>query len=290
MRKAALAVCAALVAGCAQPLLHAEHPLAGRIWDARSGAFVEPMAMWKRAAEARHVLIGETHDNSVHHLQQLAALEAIARTGQRRAIAMEQFDSEHQPALEAAQSGAADAERLADAGRFDREGWNWRLYQPLVEFAVSRGWPVLAANLSRAEARTAGAASSTLPPPESGLKAALEREMVDGHCGNKPDAKTLSFMVTTQRERDARMAEVLKAAPAGRTVLIAGNGHVRRDRGVPLYLGDADAVVIGQVEVRPGMERSEAYLDGGFATARSYDYVWFTPRATREDPCARFRR
>jgi uncharacterized iron-regulated protein len=96
-------------------------------------------------------------------------------------------------------------------------------------------------------------------------------------------------MVNAQRARDMRMARALAGAGVERTALIAGNGHVRRDRGVPLYLAGASALAIGQVEVRPGVDAPADYF-GGFASVRSYDYVRFTPRATREDPCITFRK
>lgn len=288
-----LCVSAALaLAGCAQPLLHLDHPLAGRIWDVRAGAYVTAETVWQRATAARHVLIGETHDNPEHHRLQRLALEAIAASGQRRMLAMEQFDSEHQAAIDAAQAAQADAERVADAGRFDREGWNWPLYRQLVEFAVARGWPLVAANLSRAELRRVvadPALLAALPAATPELIAALERDMIEGHCGHRPEAKTLAGMVNGQRARDARMAEVLLRAPQGGTVLVAGNGHVRRDRGVPLYL-PADTLVIGIVEVSPDARAPGEYLERELSGVANYDYVWFTPRAARDDPCLRFKR
>ena len=205
----------------------------------------------------------------------------------RRMLAVEQFDSEHQPALDAARASGGDVEQVADAGRFDREGWGWRLYRPLVAFAIERGWPLAAANLSRRELRAMVADAgrmSTLPPVSAALRHELEREMVDGHCGHRPDPKTLATMVDGQRARDARMAEVLARA-AGPTVLLAGNGHVRRDRGVLRYLADGGGtVVIGLVEVRPGVVVPREY-----ASIANYDFVFFTGRADREDPCLRFR-
>ena len=288
IRRLLLAGAAAILAGCAPGLLHEDHPLAGRAWDVREGRFIEAQAVWARAASARHVLVGEIHDNPEHHRLQRRALEALAQAG-ARAVAMEQFDTEHQPAMDAAGAKGADAESLGDAGRFDREGWGWALYRALVEFAVERRWPILAANLSRKELRSAAGDPSrvaALPSPP-GLVAALEKDMVDGHCGHRPDPKTLAAMVNGQRLRDARMAAVLEGAP-GPTVLIAGNGHVRRDRGVPLYLGNGDALVIGQVEVRPGEADPKAYLAGGFAGGPVYDIVFFSARAEREDPCAAF--
>ena len=288
IRRLASIAAAALVAGCAPGLLHEDHPLAGKAWDVREGRFIEPDAAWARAAEARHVLLGEIHDNPEHHRLQRRALEALAKRG-ARALAMEQFDTEHQPPMDAARAKGADAEALADAGRFDREGWGWAFYRPLVEFAVAQGWPVLAANLSRKELRSTSsdaARIAALPAPP-GLVAALEKDMVDGHCGHRPDPKTLAAMVNGQRLRDARMAAALEAATGG-TVLIAGNGHVRRDRGVPLYLAKGGAFVVGHVEVRPGVTDPREHLSTGFEGAGSYDVVFFSARAEREDPCAAF--
>ena len=259
--------------------------LAGRIWDTRAERYVAPEPLFERAAKARHVLLGETHDNAEHHRLQLRVLEALAAHRETRVLAMEQLDTDRQPAIDAARAAGADAERLADAAHFERKGWNWALYKPLVEFALAHGWPLAAANLSRTEARAvvADPERSGLPPPAPALLAALERDIVEGHCGAAPPAARLAGMVEAQRARDARMADVLAAQRTG-TVLVAGIGHVRRDRGVPLYLGGAEVLSVGFVEVQEGKGAPRDYFDG-FATSASFDYVWFTPRAEREDPC-----
>jgi uncharacterized iron-regulated protein len=274
------------VAGCSQNLILADHPLAGRIWDVRAGGFVSPGALFDRASGARHVVLGETHDNAEHHRLQREVLEALAARGGKRALAMEQFDSEHQPAIDVALARGADVEAIADAGRFDRDGWDWPLYRPLVEFARARGWPLAAANLSRTEARAivAGLARAGLPPADSSLRDALERDLAESHCHQRPEAKRLAGMVEAQRARDARLARSLESHK--KTVLITGNGHARRDRGVPLYLPCEGLLSIGLMEVREGETDPTAYLDG-FATAASFDYLWFTPRAPRKDPCSR---
>jgi uncharacterized iron-regulated protein len=270
---------AALVALSACAHAPKDPALSGKIWDARAQAFVSADEMFQRAARAAHVILGETHDNPEHHRLQRVALEALAARGPSRVLAMEQFDSEHQPAIDAARLRGADAEAIADAGHFDRKGWNWPLYRPLVQFALERGWPIAAANLSRSEARTivADPARSGLPPAPPTVKAALERDIIEGHCGAAPEPKRLAGMVEAQRARDARMASVMK----DRSVLIAGNGHARRDRGVPLYLAGADVVSIAFTEVEDDKGSARDY------GAESYDYLWFTPRAAREDPCGR---
>lgn len=263
-----------LAAGCAHV------PAPGNVWDTRAGQFVSADEVFARAAHATHVILGETHDNAEHHRLQRAALERLAGP---RALAMEQFDSDFQPAIDAALARGADAEAIADAGHFDRKGWNWPLYRPLVEFAVERHWPIIAANLSRTEARriVRDPSASGLPPaPE--LAKTLERDIAESHCGQPPPPKLLAGMVEAQRARDARMATLLRAP----SVLVTGVGHARRDRGVPLYLPGADILSIGFIEVDAEKKSPRDYLTGLFSPA-SFDYLWFSARAEREDPCRR---
>jgi len=270
----------AILAGCASGLSLQHHSLAGKIWDPRARAFVTEAQVLERAAASRRVLLGETHDNPEHHRLQREVLDALARRGPLRALAMEQFDSEHQSALDAARERGVNAEQLADAGKFDREGWHWPLYRPLVEFALEHRWPLVAANLSRAEARAIvlEPSRSGLPPADPALRAALESDMIEGHCGARPEAKRLAGLVEAQRARDALMARSIEPQSS---VLIAGAGHVRRDRGVPRYLRDSNVLSIAFIEVEAGKDRPQDYsLDA------TYDYVWFTARAEREDPCA----
>jgi len=281
LRISSLLACLALAACAHSP----PQTLSGRIWDARAERYVAPEQLFERAAKARHLLLGETHDNAEQHRLQLRVLEALAARGETRVLAMEQLDSERQAAIDAARAAGVDAERLADAAQFERKGWNWPLYKPLVEFALAHGWPLAAANLSRSDARAVVAepARSRLAPAPPAVLAALERDIIEGHCGAAPPAARLAGMVAAQRARDARMAEVL-AAQRGGTVLIAGIGHVRRDRGVPLYIDSGDLVSIAFVEVQEDKRAPRDYFDG-FATRASFDYLWFTPRAAREDPC-----
>ncbi len=79
--------------------------------------------------------------------------------------------------------------------------------------------------------------------------------------------------------RDALMAQSLLKAPRG--VLIAGRGHVRNDRGVPLYIRtrapQARVVSVAFVE-HPEKTEDRA----------AFDYVWPMAATARPDPCAAF--
>jgi len=149
------------VIGCtnlkdAQP--PAAHPLLGKIWDVKRGAEISKDALLREAGTAQYLLLGEVHDNPEHHRHQAEVLRALIAQGRRPALAMEQFDREYQPAIDAvlAQPGAASkssAEAIADAGKFDRKGWDWPLYEPLLAIAAQARLPIVAINLSRNRTR-----------------------------------------------------------------------------------------------------------------------------------------
>jgi uncharacterized iron-regulated protein len=311
-----LAVAAALV-GCAtaspridlgawQAPLGRAHPLVGRIWDVRAARFVESEDVVARLARARYVLLGERHDNPDHHRVQAALLRALLAAGRRPAVAFEMFTADDAPQL-ARQLAAAprDAAGLARAVDWARSGWpDWAYYEPIAQAALDRGLPIVAANLAPATVRAIarGRPDALAPdfttryaldrPLPDGGQAALTAEIRDAHCGALP-AERVESMVLAQRARDAMLADNLLATTRDGAVLIAGIGHVRVDRGVPAYLRarEPGAVIaaVAPLEVRDDWTRPLDYaasLDGTLP----YDWVWFTPRMSDDDPCASFRR
>ncbi len=301
LRSALLSFACVLIAGCAPgaltpPVDH--NPLIGRIWDLRANRYVTPDAAMARAIAARIVILGEAHDNAEHHRLQAGILESIVQSGRRPALAMEQFDRENQPALDAARTrGERDPERIARDGHFDREGWRWPDYKPLIELAARYDLALRAANLSREDARAlmrSGKPAPDLPVVPTALRAALEADIIDGHCGHRPSATTLAAMVNAQRARDAQMAKSLAHAGEAGVVLIAGAGHARRDRAVPFYLPATDrggVLSLAFIEVESGKTDPGDYVDPapGAGSEPEYDLIWFTPRAPREDPCINLR-
>jgi uncharacterized iron-regulated protein len=160
-------------------------------------------------------------------------------------------------------------------------GWRWEYYLPFIALALEHGLPVIAANVSRDDARRvmrdglAAHGFDAAVPDE--LLAALAAQIEASHCGML-DASTARRMALAQVARDQFMARVLQANAGRGVVLLAGNGHVRTDVGVPRWLS---------AELR---RRSLAVgvLEEGDATA-AFDRRVFTPPHTRPDPCAAFR-
>ena len=83
-------------------------------------------------------------------------------------------------------------------------------------------------------------------------------------------------MTRAQFARDAVMAQVLRKHAARGAVLLAGNGHVRRDIGVPRWLS---AMPIERQLAVGFVEDDDPVVEGRF------DAVVVTARAERKDPC-----
>jgi nucleoside-diphosphate-sugar epimerase/uncharacterized iron-regulated protein len=287
-----------------QTRLHADHPLVGVVWDVAAGAPIAPDELARRLSRERFVLLGERHDQPDHHALQAWLVAALAARGRRPAVAFEMFDSSQEDALQRHLAASPrDAAGIGAAVGWERSGWpDWPLYRPIAEAALDASVPVVSANLGREETRAlsrGGAAALdpalalrlglAAPLPEA-QRAAMEAEIVEGHCGHAP-GHALGAMVEVQRARDAHMAAALRTAAAAHdgAVLIAGNGHLRRDHAVPARLLEQDpgarAVSVAILEVIPGVDDPGEYA----GTPALYDYLWFTPRLDDEDACEKFK-
>ncbi|MFQ5882378.1 MAG: ChaN family lipoprotein [Candidatus Methylomirabilales bacterium] len=289
-----------------QTTLGRDHPLTGRIWDVAAARFIDPATLVERLAPSRFVLLGEKHDNPDHHRLQAWLLRAMLAAGRRPTVGFEMFDIDQGPAIDQHLADApTDAAGLADAVNWDRSGWpDWALYQPIAEVALEAGLPIVATNLPRDKARAVG--RKGLAAMEAGMVARLgldqplasethaemAAEIRDAHCGYASES-TVEAMITVQRARDAQMAESLAAASGqDGAVLIAGFGHVRKDRGVPAFLAfrrpGATVASLTFLEVRKSEIETGAYASDFGAGPFPFDYVWFTPRVDNRDPCERF--
>ena len=245
-------------------------------------------------------LLGEVHDNPAVHARRLQSLQTLLDQGARPALLMEQFDRERQgqidtllPTAQAPAPGRApdDAARqrtvnaLVQLGGGAASGWQWDFYRPYLHLALRYQLPLVAANVSRSDARALMAQGLAAQGFEAAVPAdigaAQAGQIERSHCG-QINAAQAGRMASAQVGRDQFMARQV-AAHAGRgVVLLAGNGHVRKDVGVPRWLPpalQARTWVVGFVEA--GQD------DAGDGTA--FDQTIPTPAAPRSDPCAAMR-
>jgi uncharacterized iron-regulated protein len=230
------------------------------------------------------VLLGEVHDNAAQHAMRLETFKALLAGGARPALLMEQFDREHQAAIDRARAASPrpDADAVIAAGSGSPR-WNWAFYKPFVELALAHDLPLVAANVSRKDAQQVMVQGLEKSGFDARVPADIERahtaDIESSHCGLIGEAQA-RVMASAQVARDQFMARMVESYASRGVVLLAGNGHVRNDVGVPRWLSAATkarSTVLG-------------FLEEGGAPPGAYDRVYQTPPQPREDPCAAMRK
>jgi uncharacterized iron-regulated protein len=118
-----------------------------RVYDTQRKAFTDFETMEADLARADVVLLGEQNDDGNSHRLETAVLEGIARRRVPVTLSLEMFERDVQPTLDTYVSGtSAEDEFLKGARPWPRYATD---YRPLVEFAKSQRWPVVAANVPR---------------------------------------------------------------------------------------------------------------------------------------------
>ena len=149
----------------------------------------------------------------------------------------------------------------------------------IVALALRDGLPIVGANVSRDEARKVMREGPAAPGFDAEVPVdiidAQARSIQGSHCGEL-DAGTARRMALAQVARDQSMARAVQANAGRGVVLLAGNGHVRTDAGVPRWLSPANRA------------RSEAIglLEEGVPDEGRFDRVLHTATQPRPDPCA----
>ena len=230
--------------------------------DTRLGRAVAPSAMHDAIAGADVVFVGERHDDPVAHRTELAVLEELGRRGRRVVLALEMFERDVQPLLDAYLAGrATEAELLAGARPWPNYAAD---YRPLVELARARGWPVVASNaprpLASLVARGGLAALDTLPAatrravaaelrcPEDAYRAKFVALMGGAASHGAPPAAptsaaaadsaraaaaaSLQRFYEAQCVKDETMAESVAAVVAPGVTVVHVNGSFHSDEGL----------------------------------------------------------
>ena len=263
--------------------------------DGATGAPVATSELLRRVGSADLVLLGEVHDNPVDHALRGALLRAFAN--RHPAVVFEQFTATDAPIALPAPGDSITG--WLDRNGFDRRGWKWPLHEPVVSAAMAGARSLWGSNMSRETLRGVvlnGASAAPEPlrqlmaqaPLDSAAQAELDRDIIEGHCGQLP-ASMVPAMRLAQEVRDAAMTRALLQASAdGPAWLIAGNGHVRSDFAVPRVAArlapEKRLLAVGLLELDSA---------GAMPTADErgrYDLVIVTPRTERPDPCANFPR
>jgi uncharacterized iron-regulated protein len=289
------------------PLLQ-QHHLVGRVWRSTDGRFVDQKLLAEDLVRSAYILLGEKHDNPDHHLLQARLIKILIDLGRRPAVIWEMIPEPKQSILDHYfAEHSRDGPALGESLGWNLSGWpDWRLYQPVAEAAMAAHLPMYAAGLPKTAVRALARGKPSFKFAKRqralGLHIALPAEMrkrsleqlFQGHCEMMPRS-SLTPLFNVQRAKDAVFAEhMLTSGQNDGALLIAGNGHVRKDLGVPLFLRRHQPGIrittVALVEVQDGLMDPTDYGEIFSAPLLPYDYVWFTPRIDDKDHCAQLRK
>ncbi len=292
-------------------------------FDTETGAPLALDALFDRLASADVVFLGETHlDEETHRFEHAVYEALIERTGGRVVLAMEMFERDVQPQLDAYLAGDLDERTFVKEAR----AWgNYRTaYRRLIESAKREGLPVIASNAPRPVIRKIGgtqAGLDGLAPEERALlpeeihdNSAAYWERVDnairGHAGMMGGGEDRERRLSTQALWDNSMgaacARALDEFPGWVVLHVNGGFHSSYREGTVhqllLRAPDADVVTIAidptvnaggasaggrdDADVVVHVEARARDVDGGFHSvtlSRELEYRLHVPADATDD-------
>lgn len=225
-------------------------------------------------ARARVVFVGERHDSYAHHLAQLDIIKRLHQLNPQIAIGMEMFQQPYQSFLDDyVAGGISEKEMLQGTEWYERWRHDYRLYQPVLQFAREQKIPVVALNLQReltekvAEFGVAGLSEqdqARLPRNIDKSDQAYEsrlRQIFNHHP--QREGREFDHFLEVQLLWDEGMAQqvsdYLKANPDRQMIVLAGSGHLMYGSGIPnrveRELGAEQFIVLpyDDLPVKPGI-------------------------------------
>jgi uncharacterized iron-regulated protein len=118
-----------------------------RVYDTHHKRFIDFETMLADASSADVLFLGEQHDDPATHRLEAATLEGLARRRGNVVLAMEMFERDVQPSLDSYLAGRlTESDFLGRSRPWPRYATD---YRPLVEFARTWKWPVVASDVPR---------------------------------------------------------------------------------------------------------------------------------------------
>ncbi len=279
------------------------NPLVGKIYSSK-GKLTSTDQLSKVLHSKLFFLFGEIHNNPDHHVIQSKLVTQVANLKSANPdIVFEMVPERLQYVMDKASfSGDPKLEKLGRLLEWEKRGWyDWGNYRPIFTAALRNNLSLKAGNLDRTQTRKISRKGlkslSTMQLKQLSLGNPLPKQMADSlrnelklsHCGLLPE-RALAPMSIVQRARDGAMARALLRAKTRGGILIAGNGHVRKDRGVPRLMQQDNLVVIGLIEVEKSKFSYTDYPLENDQNQALYDYVIYTPKFDISDQCATMRK
>ena len=217
----------------------------------------EQQQMLKSITPAQIIYLGEIHDSTADHADQLAILEHLYQQKSTAipplAIGLEMFQKPYQPIIDQYLAGKISERQLVERTEYKKRwGWPWENYAPLLRFAKAHQIPVIALNTPTEVLRkvSKGGLDSLeltdfqyIPPTTEIDKSDLIYRglILESYQQHKAQAVATSpdfdRFYTAQLLWDETMAataaEFYQQYPKTQLVVIAGQAHIRYGYGIP---------------------------------------------------------
>ena len=203
----------------------------------------------------RIVLVGETHTDYGHHLNQLEVIKKSAKKwGGVLTIGLEMVQQPFQAYLDDYIAGnISENEMLRGVEWYDRWRYNFRLYRPIFAYAKQHNIPLIALNIPQDLTKRISKVgiSGLTPKQRQQLPKMIDRSKPEytarlnkvfrQHAhGKQFNQQTFNKFVDAQLAWDEGMAfaasRYLTANPNKRMVILAGSGHLINREGIPSRL------------------------------------------------------
>ncbi len=192
------------------------------------------------------ILIGERHTNYEDHKVELAVIMGLFEKGRKFAIGMEMFQRPFQKAIDEYLSGAIDErEFLKKTEYFKRWRFDYNLYREIIEFARSKGIPIIALNqrseivekVAKEGLDALSAEERKEIPQDMDMSDEAYKKRLKEVYENHPAGTTFENFYQSQILWDETMAHsaarFLEGQPDYQMVVLAGVEHIMYGSGIP---------------------------------------------------------
>lgn len=251
------------------------------IIDLKNSKTLNYQEFMQEISNYKFILLGEFHDNFYHHELRSKIIKSF--DANKTTVIAEHFDfgKKIDPDTDILKS-------LKEAG-FDEIGWQWPIHQKLFESIINSKIDFIGGNLPKNKKPQNISELEKLiaqTPLDQNATNALEDDLIVGHC-NMISKKQTKPMKIIQMQKDASMAIALTKFQRDINFLIAGNGHIQKNYGIPRLLNHLNP---NQKNISVGFFGTNQFDKKELENySKLWDFAILTQDVEQEDMCAKFK-
>ncbi len=294
-----------------------DDPLIGKIFSADQKEWPY-QDLIKKMLNADIIYLGENHDNADHHQNQLRIIKDLVNKGKKPRLGFEFFSVDQTGYLMSFVSNKnvrhsmkpnqqKEDQLRTNLGWQQKSDMDWKFYFQFLDLASKNGLTVFGADLPKGIInrvtsnnidQLTAVEKDFLKP--SGFKDNRYRDLMfnkfkNAHCGYA-NQKMMEKMYRAWLARNDAMAhsivEMIKENSREPVVMILGKGHVEHNMAIFERVQTSIPTIkqfnLGFIEIHVEPSKLTEYFSIEKPFLPAHEFVWFTQRASYEDPCKQF--